>query len=174
MKSIWNMYLSIKVFLCEHVCCCAVFPVEVAPVTLQLDLGNLFQLDHLQLSFKVCWITSTQRNTLPSGVWWVFKSSLMVLYLCITEHLSFSAGSSSQCLCYREDSGWRQGVAARPVPGYRLCNIFSWHPHSNSSDSGTHILLHTAPYWIKPIPRSHRKALPFKAHFSKCLVSVRF
>ncbi|KAI4827778.1 hypothetical protein KUCAC02_031149 [Chaenocephalus aceratus] len=25
---------------------------EVAPVTLQLDLGNLFQLDHLQLSFK--------------------------------------------------------------------------------------------------------------------------
>lgn len=29
------------------------FPVEMYPVTLQLDLGNLFQLNNLALSFKV-------------------------------------------------------------------------------------------------------------------------
>lgn len=34
--------------------------IELNPVTLQLDLNNLFQLDNLVLSFKVCYILQSQ------------------------------------------------------------------------------------------------------------------
>lgn len=120
-------------------------PVEVSPVTLELDLDNLFQLDNLVLSFKVGYSLPSPLDhmNLFTSVFsaeslmnvvkqLLLKSSLIYLYYIVYEmhlgsfetltlvniHLFYFVGSSSQCLYYREDTGQWQDVAACSLPGH--------------------------------------------------------
>lgn len=96
---------------------------EVSPVTLQLDLGNLFQLDNLVLNFKV------RHSLLPEEI----STHMVVLFSYST---SFFAGSSSRCFCHREDTGQRADMAACSLLVYRLSKNVSRRPHDNASFHG--------------------------------------
>lgn len=83
-----------------------------------------------------------------SNFWETFRFPYFWQFMKHVLNRSFSAGSSSQGLRHREVAGQRQDMAACPLLGRRLSEIFSWYSHSNSSFHRRDILLHAAPYWI--------------------------
>lgn len=103
---------------------------EATPVTLQVDLDNLFQLDKLVLSFKVPQ-SLFEHNHISFVI--IMINYLLILFVCLTQMLLFtdtkystfislfslflelkpkiffspvsSEGPSSQWVCYRENPG---------------------------------------------------------------------